>query len=206
MREPIPLSRRRLDWLFIGFWILNLGLITYIVDLEQIVIDDPANFEYPIWPPAPLVDMVHWWGSNFDPVQWARPPWWRATIWIDALLFGPFYVAAIYAYGKGHEWIKNPSLIWCGLMFANVTIILFEEFLGATPAKAPTLVLFANLPWLLMPIATAARMWSAHPFTRAAAQAEPTRHFRRRRSSSLDRSSPWTQPHPAPKRSPFATA
>jgi hypothetical protein len=166
MREAIPLSQRRLDWLFIGFWILNLGLITYIVDLEQLVIDDPANFEYPIWPPAPLIDMVHWWGTNFDPVQWARPPWWRATIWIDALLFGPFYAAAIFAYVKGRDWIKNPSLIWCGLMFANVTIILFEEFVGPTPAKAPVLVLFANLPWLLMPIATAARMWPQHPFSR----------------------------------------
>jgi hypothetical protein len=170
MRETIPLSQRRRDWLFIGFWILNLGFITYIVDLEQIVIDDPASFEYPIWPPAPLVDMVHWWGSHFDPVQWARPAWWRATIWIDALLFGPFYAAAIYAFVKGREWIKNPSLIWSGLMFANVTIILFEEFVGSTPAIAPGIVLFANLPWLLMPIATAVRVWSAHPFTRAAAR------------------------------------
>jgi hypothetical protein len=91
MRETIPLSERKIDVVFIAFWILNLTLITYIVDLEQIVIDDPADFEYPIWPPGPLVDMVHWWGTTFDPVQYARPPWWRATIWIDALLFGPFY-------------------------------------------------------------------------------------------------------------------
>ena len=169
MRESIPLSERKIDVVFIAFWILNLSLITYIVDLEQIVIDDPADFEYPIWPPGPLVDMVHWWGSTFDPVQYARPPWWRATIWIDALLFGPFYLAAIYAYSKGREWIRNPSLIWCGLMFANVTIILFEEILGphATPARG--IVLAANAPWLLMPIATAARMWPAHPFARVPA-------------------------------------
>jgi hypothetical protein len=55
-------------------------------------------------------------------------------------------------------------------MFANVTIILFEEFLGPHKALAPGLVLFANLPWLLMPIATAARVWRAHPFSSAAAE------------------------------------
>ncbi|MEE8146259.1 MAG: hypothetical protein V3T24_01540, partial [Longimicrobiales bacterium] len=69
MRESVPLSGRRLDWIFIGFWILNLGLITYIVDLEQIVIDDPNQFEYPLWPPAFMVDLIHWWGASFDPVQ-----------------------------------------------------------------------------------------------------------------------------------------
>lgn len=170
MRESIPLAERKIDWLFLGFWILNLTFITYIVDLEQIVIEDPASFAYPIWPPPPLVDLVHWWGTTFDPVQYARPPWWRATIWLDVLLFGPFYVAAIYAWLKGRDWIKNPSLVWAGVMLANVTIILFEEIVGphATPARG--IVLFVNAPWLLMPIATVARVWTSHPFTRAAAQ------------------------------------
>ena len=101
-------------------------------------------------------------------MQDARPPWWRATIWIDALLFGPFYAAAIYAFWKGLDWIKNPALIWCGLMFANVTIILFEEMIGphATPARG--IVLIANAPWLLMPVATVWRLWRDFPFTRAA--------------------------------------
>ena len=77
MRASIPLAERKIDWLFLGFWILNLTTITYIVDLEQIVIDDPTKFEYPIWPPALLVDLVHWWGATFDPVQWALRlvPW-----------------------------------------------------------------------------------------------------------------------------------
>jgi hypothetical protein len=167
MRTTVPLAERRSDWVFIAFWILNLTFITYIVDLEQLVIANPADFTYPIWPPAPLVDLVHWWGITFDPALYARPPWWRATIWIDVLLFGPFYAAAIFAYWKGWEWIRNPSLIWCGLMFANVTIILFEELQGPHATPVRSMVLFANAPWLLMPIATAVRMWSEHPFSRA---------------------------------------
>src|SRR4051812_39908571 len=98
--EPVPLGARKLDWLFIGFFLLNLFFITYIVDLEQLVIADPTpgKFVYPLWPPARLVDLVHWWGHTFDPVLLARPVWWRATIWIDALFFGPFYAVALYAF------------------------------------------------------------------------------------------------------------
>ena len=130
MRQTIPLRERPIDWILLGFFVINLGFITYIVDLEQLVIADVTRFEYPLWPPRALVDMVHWWGNNFDPLQNARPPWWRATIWIDVLLFGPFYVAAIWATVKGKEWIRVPAIFWSGVMFANVSIIMFEEYFG----------------------------------------------------------------------------
>ena len=78
------------------FW-LNILLITYIVDVEQIVLPDiSGDWEYPLWPPAFWVDIIHWYGRNFDPVLIARPVWWRLTIWIDSLFFGPFYVFGIY--------------------------------------------------------------------------------------------------------------
>jgi hypothetical protein len=115
-RVPIPLSRRRLDLLFVAFFLLNLLFITYIVDIEQIIIPDPAHFQYPIWPPAPLVDLIHWYGRTYDPLLLARPPWWKATIWIDSLFFGPFYAVAIYAYLKGKDWIRIPSIIWASVL------------------------------------------------------------------------------------------
>ena len=148
MKTPIPLSDRRSDILFIGFFLLNLLFITYIVDLEQLVIADPENFEYPWWPPPFLIDMVHWWGRNFDPLQWARPPWWRATIWIDALYFGPFYAFAIYAFWKGRNWIVVPALVWAGMMLSNVIIIMFEELIGPNHTPEAFWVSVANLPWL----------------------------------------------------------
>jgi hypothetical protein len=162
----IPLSQRRWDLLFIGFFCINLGFITYIVDLEQLVIADPNHFTYPIWPPHALVDLVHWWGRNFDPCLMARPPWWRATIWIDALLFGPFYAFALYAFVKGKEWIRIPCFLWAATMMTNVTVILFEE-LGGTP-RCPNVpvMLMANAAWFLMPIALVVRMARApHPFS-----------------------------------------
>ena len=180
-QEPVPLAARKLDWQFIGFFLVNLLFITYIVDLEQLVIADPTpgKFSYPLWPPARLVDLVHWWGHTFDPVLLARPVWWRATIWIDALFFGPFYAVALYAFVKGRRFIRLPSVVWASVMMTNVTIILFEEMVGphATPARG--MVLFANAPWLLFPLLMLWRMGrSVEPFARprvsaSSATAEP---------------------------------
>jgi len=125
-----PLSKRPVDIAIIIFFIINLFFITYIIDLEQLVIPDPEHFNYPVWPPEKFVNLVHWYGRQFDPVLLARPAWWRATIWIDALFFGPFYMLAIYAYIKGRNWIRFGSIVWASVMLTNVTIILFEEVKG----------------------------------------------------------------------------
>lgn len=162
--QILPLRKRPFDLVFIVFFLLNLGFITYIVDLEQLVIDDPAKFTYPLWPPARLVDLVHWWGHTFDPVLIARPTWWKATIWIDALLFGPFYAVALYAFVKGREWIRLPSVIWASVMLTNVTIILSEETWGTHATPKLGMVLFANASWVLVPLALLARMWRERPF------------------------------------------
>ena len=111
MFKTIPLSKRKIDWIPLGFFIINISFITYIVDIEQIIISNPFNFEYPIWPPKIFVDLVHWWGKNFDPVLMERPIWWKVTIWWDSLLFGPYYAFAIYAFIRGREWIRIPSII-----------------------------------------------------------------------------------------------
>ena len=73
MREPIPLSKRKLDWFILFYWAIHIPFITYIVDAESLIIADPYNFEYPLWPPAPLVDLVHWWGESLTPCSWPAP-------------------------------------------------------------------------------------------------------------------------------------
>ncbi|MGZ3425996.1 MAG: EXPERA domain-containing protein [Polyangia bacterium] len=156
--QTIPLSERRLDFAFILFFLVNIGFVTYVVDLEQLVIADPLRFTYPLWPPRPLVDLVHWWGRTYDPALMAREPFWRATIWLDVLGFGPFYAFAVYAFVKGRNWIRIPAFVWAGIMFANVTIILFEELVGAHATPRPGVIVAANLPWLVMPWLVVARL------------------------------------------------
>jgi hypothetical protein len=173
-RVPVPLRRRRIDLLFLVFLVINLGFITYIVDLEQLVIADPANFNYPAWPPAPLVDLIHWYGNTFDPLLMARPPFFQMTIWIDVIFFGPFYACAIYAFVRGRDWIRVPALVWSGTMLANVLIILMDERYGVSAAPRFGIVVLFNLPWLLTPLAMIARMWRDHPFTEPAPAPAPS--------------------------------
>ena len=163
---PLPLSKRPIDIALITFFCINLFFITYIVDLEQLVIADANHFKYPVWPPAKMVDLVHWYGHNFDPVLMARPAWWRATIWIDALFFGPFYAVAIYAYAKGKNWIRFVSIVWASVMLTNVLIILFEEVCGEHASPQLARVFLSNAAWVIFPVIVMYRMWrSVHPFS-----------------------------------------
>lgn len=174
MRVSIPLRRRPLDVALLGFFVFNLLFVSYVISLEQIAISNPASFTPPVWPPRAAIALVHWWEKTYDPLLWARPAWYRATIWIDVLLFGPFYAAAIVAFLRGRDWIRLPSLVWAGLMFANVTIILFDELAGAYASPHPWVVVGANLSWIIMPLVMIWRMGkSPYPFTEERAQASP---------------------------------
>ncbi len=161
----LPFSKRPVDIAIVIFFIINLFFITYIVDVEQLVIANTANFTYPAWPPKMFVDLVHWYGRTFDPVLMARPAWWRATIWIDSIFFGPFYAFAIYAYIKGKNWIRFVSIVWASVMLTNVTIILFEETVGEHASPELMRVYLANLSWIVFPVIVMYRMWrSEYPF------------------------------------------
>jgi EXPERA (EXPanded EBP superfamily) len=163
---PLPLSKRPMDVAIVIFFIINLFFITYIVDLEQLVIANPDHFDYPVWPPSKMVDLVHWYGRNFDPVLIARPAWWRATIWIDSVVFGPFYAFAIYAFIKGRNWIRFASIMWASVMITNVTIILFEEVKGEHASPQLMRVLLSNAAWVIFPVIVLYRMWkSMYPFS-----------------------------------------
>jgi hypothetical protein len=166
MNRPIPLSRRRADWIILAFFLINILFITYVVDLEQLVISNPDHFTYPAWPPALAVDMIHHYGRSFDPVLIARPAWWKVLIWIDVLFFGPFYVVAIYAFWKGKEWIRIPSIIYAAALVTDVLVILGEELAGTHATPHPEVVLPLNAPWLLVPIFILVRMgMRPHPFS-----------------------------------------
>ncbi|MCW3997925.1 MAG: DUF2781 domain-containing protein [Candidatus Bathyarchaeota archaeon] len=155
-------ARKIIDITLIVFYIFNFFFISYMFDIEQVVVLDhstygTAAFTYPIWPPKFIVDLNHWVGANFDPALLERPTWWRATIWIDIVLFGPFYAVAAYAFIRGKNWIRIPSIIWSSIMLTNVTIILFVEFTDYVNPQWYVVIL-ANLLWILMPILTITRM------------------------------------------------
>lgn len=168
MVETLPLSQRRIDLIFVAFFLINLLFVSYFIDTEQLVIADPAHFTYPLWPPGPVIDAVHWWGNNFDPLLMARPVFFKVTIWLDNLLYGPFYLLAIYAYIKGKEWIRLPSIIYAVSMISGVIMILSEEAFGQYRTPYLALVVAANASWIVFPLLLLLRMGrTEHPFTRS---------------------------------------
>jgi hypothetical protein len=78
--------------------------------------------------------------------------WWKTTIWIDAVAFGPFYAVAIYAFVRGRNWIRLPAIMWASCMLTVVTVIMGEETFG--PHRSPQLgvVWLANAGWILFPL------------------------------------------------------
>lgn len=61
IRSVIPLRERPWDFVFLAFFLVNLCFITYIVDIAQIVIADPAHFMYPAWQPALALPRIWYW-------------------------------------------------------------------------------------------------------------------------------------------------
>jgi EXPERA (EXPanded EBP superfamily) len=168
MRDRVSrrLRDRRIDLVFIAFFVVNLGFITYFFDIEQLTVAHATHMTtYPAWPPTPIVDLVHWYGNHWDPLLMARPAFFRMTIWIDVIAFGPFYAFAIYAFIRGRDWIRVAALVWAGIMMANVAMILFEERDGVYATSHFGMVLGANLPWGLLPVAVIIRLARDHPFT-----------------------------------------
>ena len=69
-------------------------------------------------------------------------------------------------YNQGEVVDRTTSTVFRNLIEGGllVTIILFEELWGQTPTAARSLVLGANLPWLLFPFGVIWRMRSQNPF------------------------------------------
>lgn len=169
MTETTPISQRRIDIIIVAFFFINLLCVSYLIDIEQLVIANPAHFTYPIWPPRPVIDAIHWWGNNFDPLLMARPVFFKVTIWLDNLLYGPFYVFAIYAFIKGKEWICLPAIIYAVSMISGVIMILSEEAFGQYHTSHLAVVIAANATWIIFPLIILFRLGlNEHPFTRPA--------------------------------------
>ena len=130
-RVPVPLRERRGDLAFLAFYALNATVITYVVDLEQLVIADPGHF-------TTRCGRRRRWSTSSTGTAHLRPaadgP--AAVLADDDLdrraLLRPFYFAALYAFVRGRDWIRVPALVWSGTMLANVLIILMEERFGAS--------------------------------------------------------------------------
>jgi hypothetical protein len=163
----IPFSKRPMDWIIVGFFIAAL-VIVYTIDAEQLIIPDYNEYKskpYTLaWPPKVVLEAVHWWGETFDPILLVRPYWYKAAVWIDVIYFGPYYLFAIYAYIVGAEWIKVWSILYGGIICANLSVIFFEHVFGPIHQPEMLILFLVYASYLFIPLIVLAQACKTNMF------------------------------------------
>ena len=173
------------DRLLVGWFVLGL-LITFLIDIEQVTVVDPAKYGQPgftpPWPPEPCVRAIHWWARTADRLVLARPVWFRVAIWLEVLVQAPFYALAILAFMRGQSWIRLPALVYSSVLLTIMPIVLGEQLFGPHATSRPGLVLAVYAAYVIMPALVAWRVRHPEVFRprvieeAAAAEAEAEAH------------------------------
>lgn len=151
---PPPLSLG--DRALMGWFVLGTA-ITYLIDMEQVLVTDPALYGLPgpltpRWPPAPCVHAVHWWGHLADKLVLARPTWYKAAIWLEVLVQAPFYVYAFIAFAQRDNRVRLPAIVYSTVLLTIMPIVLSEQYVGPHATDRPLLVTAVYGAYVLMPL------------------------------------------------------
>ncbi len=176
VRTPIPFRERRRDWFFVAAFVIFANT-SFTGDIVNMLARPAPDSDFFL---ARLVYRVY--AEGTDPLLIANPRFLQVGASVSAVVFGTFYLVAIYAFVRGRDWIRLPSFIYTGMVVQTTFIVVMVGFTGDAPlfrsvcgsdydytftnvAKA----LAYNLPYIVVPILLVARMWRPHPFTRPAA-------------------------------------
>ncbi len=172
-RSPIPLRERRYDWFFIVVFTVFIGS-SFTGDIVNMVSRPDPDSDFFL---ARVV--YHVYAGGTDPLLIANPRFLQVSASVSALVFGSFYVLLVYAFIRGREWVRTPSFIYTGMVVQTTFIVVMVGLAGDTSlfqavcntaydytfTNVPKALAY-NLPYIIVPILLAARMWRAHPFTR----------------------------------------
>jgi hypothetical protein len=152
-----PISKRKSDWYYVYFFVINLVVAVSIYDTTMIFVPKSCSVGVPNdcdptttwWPPTVLARAFHQHMYDNDPLGYARPTWFMVTIWMGLLLWGPFYIVAIFAFIRGDNRIRIPCIMYCTAMIVILTMITAENLIG--PHKRADVYSFfqENALWLV---------------------------------------------------------
>jgi hypothetical protein len=184
--DILPLSERKYDWFFIIIFAVFV-FTSLAADLVNGVSAPRPDHPY-FWARA-VYDLY---ALGNDPLLIANPKFLQAMTFISAFIFAPFYIVLIYAFIKGKNWIRPFALVYVGMILESMIVLLTVEFTGdaalfqtmceggvksagelanmglnqdLTVQNVPKFLAF-NLPYKLVPILLAVRMWRPNPFSR----------------------------------------
>jgi hypothetical protein len=73
-------------------------------------------------------------------------------VWWEQLGFGPYYALAIYAFWKGRNWIRIPSIIYGSVMITKISVLIAEALFDKVHKSTdPVAFVAAHLPYILIP-------------------------------------------------------
>lgn len=173
----IPFRRRRYDWFLVAA-LAMFATTSFTVDLVNLLFRPDADSGFA------LARFVHdSYAAGADPLLAANPRFVQTASGISAVVFGTYYVAAIYAFIRGRDWIRLPTFLYAGMIVQSTALFLTVGLVGDAPlfrtvcgsaysgfdytfTDVPKVV-FGNVPYIVVPLLLVVRMWRPKPFGRA---------------------------------------
>lgn len=156
----LPLRRRPLDMLLVVFYTVSVvyGLLFSLPEALGVAVAADSW-----WPP------LRWlagWATSEEAghLQHPLPIYLASASAIDGLVHSPFLLVMLYAIVRGRNWIRLWALLFAGSSVTNMYYYFMHTFLGEHPPPNTIFYLVFNLPWMLMPVLLAWRMWRPRPF------------------------------------------
>lgn len=156
MESATPLKKRPFD--------LVLVIIFGMFAMSSFFVDLAAGLN--VSHDSPFGQTLASYGEMADPLVLQNPLWLQLASLISGVVFGPFYVALVYALIRERAWIRKPALIYVGAMVYSMVLYYGVELLGPTPPTSYPIMVGSTLPYLLAPAALCWRMWRDQPFDR----------------------------------------
>jgi hypothetical protein len=175
MTEPagrtVPLRERPHDYVFIALCASYI-LAVLLTDVTAVMRVDFIHFDAtrakpPFWPPMFMLEATRWYGEHVDRLFLYNPLYFRAMMWGDVFFTGPFYVAAIYAFARGRNWIRIPAFLYASHVLSYAVVLTAEQLKGPYLSPRPALLFALYGPFWLFGLALMYRLRRHRPFDAA---------------------------------------
>ncbi len=160
MSEGTPIARlatRRLDLFFVCFFAFFAFSSFFSDALHALGLIHGDGF----W------ERANRWYSELagDAFFAADNPFTHFNTGCSAFVFGPFYLVLVYAFVRGANWIRSPSLLYVGAMLHGALEFFWWEFQIGPPPERLAIFWAFNGPYVVLPILLGIRIWRPNPFS-----------------------------------------
>jgi len=106
----------------------------------------------------------HLYAGRWDPLFLAPPLFLRVMCAIDAVVFGPMYLALIVGFLRRREWVRTLALVYASAIVYSTIVYFAVELLAPPPGTDLLMVVLINVPYTIMPLLLAWRVRRAPVF------------------------------------------